>query len=182
MKKLKLFSLLGVVAAIGLYSCSKGPSGATGPQGPAGPDSVYHSAWINADFIGGLDQYGDSEYVMAVQAPNITQGILDSGLVISYISSLDANGIFSDVEPLNGLPVYEDYTPGIIYYTTYPTNENAYGTTLNGVAALRFVVIPSAVLASTSSFSGLSKAQIRTMSYSKITSILGNSGTVIKNN
>jgi len=181
-EKLKLLCLSGLVVVVALYSCSKGDTGAAGPKGPAGPDSVYHSNWINANLAGALDQNGDSVYFQDVPAPNITQGILDSGLIISYISTLDQSGQFTDVEPLNGLPLYEDYLFGDIEYTTIPANQGGFGLTLNGSAAVRYVVIPGSVLASTDAFKGMSKAQIKTMSYSKVTSILGNSGVIIKNN
>ena len=182
MKKLKLFSLLGLAVVIGLYSCSKGATGATGPQGPAGPDSVVSTGWTTLVFTGAYDaSTGDSTYGQIISSSYLTQGILDSGVVISYVGE-NNGGVITDVTPAASFPIYEDYEVGSIAYYTYSANEGGFGLYYNNTLALRFVIIPSAVVSNTSALQGLSKGQIQTMSYDKITSILGNSGVTIKSN
>src|SRR5450432_2005117 len=88
-------SLLCVVAAIiviGLASCSKSGTGSTGPAGPPGPDSVIYSAWITLNFT-----YDAADTTIGfeetIQAPNITAGILDSGVILSYIQFTDTANV-----------------------------------------------------------------------------------------
>lgn len=187
MKKIKLFSLPALAVVIGLYSCSKGDTGATGAKGPAGPDSVYHSVWIAIDLVGQVSD-GDSLYQQDVPAPNLTQAILDSGMIVSYIDYVFANpngpGTISDVEPLSGTGITEDYLVGNIYYTAQAWSNGgaaAYYNGANGAYELRYVLIPGSVLATSEALKGLTKAQISTMSYDKLTSIVGPGATVQNN-
>jgi hypothetical protein len=184
MKLLKASLGAAVVAIAFLASCSKGSTGATGPAGPAGPDSVYHSGWTVLDFTGSTDQSGDSLYGQVINCAQLTQVILDSGMVVSYIGEAGpgSTGEVTDVVPTASFPVFEDYEVGSIYYYTYSTSDGGFGTMFNNsYYALRFVIIPGSVLVSTDAFKGLSKAQIATMSYDKLTSALGNKATVVTN-
>ena len=103
MKKLKLLAVVFAGLAFVLVSCQKGATGpagangATGATGPAGPDSVIHSKWVTlsmsiagtqANSGGGIDTF----YTQTITAPAITQRILDSGLVLTYLSFVDNNG------------------------------------------------------------------------------------------
>jgi hypothetical protein len=173
MKLLKL-SLAGAIVAIAfLSSCSKGTNGATGATGPAGPDSVLHSSWTNFDLVGALDLYGDSVYTQTVADANITQSILDSGVVDVYVEFLDPTGA-EFIEPASGYVETQIYL-GSIVVNSYPLDEGGLGTELNGSAAFRYVIIPGTILTG-NSFKGLSKAQIQTLSYEKLSALLTASG------
>lgn len=185
MKKLLYASLAVAVLAVASFSsCSKGSAGATGATGatgPAGPDSVYYSAWIPANFTGATDQNGDSLYYQNITCGNVTQGILDSGLIISYIGQL-VSGTYVDVQPTLNYNVFEDFELSSVYFSTASTANGGIGTTGNGgVLGLRFIIIPGDVAAASTDFKGLSKTQIQTMSYDKINQILGNKLSVKTN-
>jgi hypothetical protein len=182
MKLLKASLATAVVGIAFLASCSKGSTGATGPAGPAGPDSVYHSDWANLAFTGGTDDYGDSLYGEAFSCAQLTQGIIDSGMVVSYIgfAGQGGGGDITDVYPTTSYPIFENYEVGSIFFYTPPT-PNGYGLTLNGAADLRWVIIPGTVLTTTTAFKGMSKAQISTMSYEKLMTAAGNKATVVTN-
>ncbi len=183
MKLLKAFLATAVVAIAIFTSCSKGSTGATGPAGPAGPTDVYHSAWDSLVFTGGTDSYGDSLYGETFSCSALTQEIIDSGMVVSYIgfAGPSGNGLITDVYPTTSYPIYENYEVGSIFYYTAPTSENGYGLTLNNYAALRWVIIPGTILTTNSTLKGMSKAQISTMSYEKLLSAAGDKATVITN-
>jgi hypothetical protein len=113
MQKQRLFgSLLVICAVISIFAagCSKtGPAGATGPQGstgaqgPAGPQgpqgnanvqvytfTLVNSQWLwNDDYIlyTGSGSYTEwfTRYYKAT-FPAVTQGVLDSGLVLVYMT------------------------------------------------------------------------------------------------
>lgn len=187
MKLLKASLAAAVVAIAFLASCSKGSTGATGPAGPAGPDSVYYSAWDSLVFSGSTDNSGDSLYGQIISCAELTQGILDSGMIVSYVgeAGYGSTGQITDVIPASSFPVFEDYEVGSIYYYTYSTSDGGFGTYYNNQLALRFVIIPGKVLATTEAFKGMNKAQISTMSFTKLTGIIGtatgNKATVVTN-
>jgi hypothetical protein len=173
-KKIKLLSLAGLVAVIALASCSKGSNGATGATGatgPAGPDSVLHSAWIALAMTLSVSS-GDSTYTQNISASAITQNILDSGMVISYLEVIDNNGN-SLVE--NAASILEvEYVVGAINVFGYGTygDYSGYG--------FRYVIIPGTILTN-SVLKGMSKAQIQNLSYDKLNAIVGTTGTVSGN-
>jgi hypothetical protein len=178
MKKFSQLTLAGAVLVLmALASCSKGSNGATGATGPAGPDSVYYSGWTTLDFTGSTDGNGDSLYGQSISCGNLTQGILDSGLIISYVGVLGTNEDYVDVEPTVNYDIFDDYEVGVISFFSYPTSDGGIGTEENSAVALRFVIIPGAVLTSTTAFQGMSKAQITTLSYEKMSTILAGTGS-----
>jgi hypothetical protein len=80
-----------------------GPTGATGPAGPAGPTgptgstgaqgatNAFYSAWITpATNTAGYDAINPiSWYTWNIPAPEITQAVIDKGLVIAYGTNFD---------------------------------------------------------------------------------------------
>jgi hypothetical protein len=107
---------------------------------------------------------GDTTYQQTITAPAITSGILDSGVVMMYFGYTDQNEN-NDVEPLENY-MEAIYSQGSILLISYGTN---YSTE----AQVRYVVIPGKVLAGTS-FQGMSRTQIKSMSYKQLTQALGN--------
>jgi hypothetical protein len=96
--KLKILALpLTACAAIMLLaSCSKGPKGDTGPTGPQGPQgttgatgaqgtaNVIYSPWLNVTFSpSGLD----TNVIAQIPAPQLSDSILNSGLVKVYFNA-----------------------------------------------------------------------------------------------
>ena len=108
MKHVKSLLAVATIVIMGLIGCSKGSTGPAGPAGPAGPDSVMYSNWItlNTPF-----NTNDSLFEDTLVAPAITSGILDSGIILSYIQYPDQNNIVHTVSVASlGSIVFEDYT------------------------------------------------------------------------
>ncbi len=181
MKKIKLLACAGAVTAFLMFSCSKGPAGSAGPAGatgPAGPDSVVHSDWITLAMI--PTDPGDTLFYQEIPATPITQEILDSGLVLSYVAAYVSNpsgsGTSEIVENASDF-MSVIYTVGNIEVDGFPgvdfnsTNGNFSGN-------FRYVVIPGKVLAE-SIAKGYSKAQIGSLSFDQATQLFGSSATVI---
>lgn len=72
---------------IGLYSCSK--TGATGATGATGTANVMYSKWNNLNMS---YNSSDSAYEQTITADSLTQAVLDSGLVLSYIKYTNSSG------------------------------------------------------------------------------------------
>jgi hypothetical protein len=161
MKNLKLASVVLLALIISVISCSKGTVGPAGPAGPAGPDSVLHSPWISLATTQGLDSFGDTIYSQTLTALSITQTILDSGLILSYIEF--PNGNVVDVSDLSyGVDV--EYAVGSIEITSYEGDLTGYG--------FRYIIVPGSLYI-TSSLKGYTGQQLKTMTYSTITKLLG---------
>ena len=111
MKNLKLFSILFAGITIAVIGCSKGSTGPAGPAGPAGPDSVMHSAWIN---LAPTFVTADSAWEQTINAPAITQKIIDNGIILTYldVGGSGNNQIFPT--PAVGFALSETYSVGAI--------------------------------------------------------------------
>ena len=89
----------------------KGDTGATGPQGPKGDtgpagsgggtttaSNVFYSNWISVQFGGSGENYSAT-----INAPKITQEIIDKGTVVTYAkSNISGNVIPLPFAALNG--------------------------------------------------------------------------------
>lgn len=103
-----------VILAFGVFSCSKqgsaGPQGEAGPQGPAGgagpagSANVIYSAWFltgatgwdTLNFAGSYLAYATYDKA----APQVTQAIIDNGIVLAYMKGDPTTGNTNDVFPL----------------------------------------------------------------------------------
>lgn len=96
MKKTKyLFQFLLVILCLGFTSCqeddspTEGPQGEQGPPGEDGNANVIASAWI-------VEQYANEATAQTgfdIPDPNITQTIIDSGLVLAFGKANSSNVI-----------------------------------------------------------------------------------------
>ena len=161
MKNLKLLSILVACAAILVMGCSKGNTGPAGPAGATGPDSALHSPWIQVSMTQGVDNNNDTFYFQNITAPKITQNILDSGLVLGYISFIGSNGdenVFNASESFN-----VTYTVGNVNLVDY-NGDLSYD---NTGYLFRYVIVPGSILTQ-GAFKQYTKDQIRTMSYNAV--------------
>jgi hypothetical protein len=159
-KKLNgLFSLLSLVflSAIIISSCSKGPAG---PQGTTGTANVIYSAWFKPSTYTKDTVFGTYGFYFNQAAPDITQQVLDSSVVITY-GKLD--GYVASIWPTNQvapLPIIITYmdgasadidtwsallTPGNIEIQLQ-SSLNAYGG-ISNAHQFRYVIIPGGVAA-----------------------------------
>lgn len=152
---------VSVIILFSLNSCSKGN---TGPAGPAGPDSVIHSAWIPLTFVYNKK---DSLWVDTLTAPSITGGIIDSGVILSYIQFTDRNKVvhIQSISSLNNV-IIEDYSVGKIYLSSF-FDLTTY--------LYRYVVIPGSKKANSTSnkIRGYTPTDLKAMSFEQVQQVLG---------
>jgi hypothetical protein len=167
-------SLLVVVSilVLAVVSCSKsgstGATGPAGPAGPAGPDSVVYSQWISLSFTFNTT---DSAWEDTLSAPSITQTILDSGVILSYVNFQEQDGTYH-VIPVASLGnfFFEDFSLQQINIVV-PGLENNY----TGLP-YRYVTIPGSMVAATSAgtkaVKGYSVQELKAMPYTKLQQVL----------
>ncbi|MFI5155399.1 MAG: hypothetical protein ACHQEM_04410 [Chitinophagales bacterium] len=171
MKNLRSFFVLIAGMALMFMACSKGSAGPTGPQGPAGPDSVIHSPWISLHTVYSTT---DSVYEQTITATAITQRILDSGIILTYISFKD-NTNTTNVFVATPYFLSEIFTPGQIFLAT-----SIDFTGFN----YRYVIIAGTVTAGTITSGpakGLTVSELRNMSYSVVQKLIGESPGKVSN-
>ena len=160
-----------------------GAAGEAGAQGPAGTANVIYSNWFTNDEFS--LPWADSSVTSPVldgpevisraikNAPDITSGILDSGIVLSYMRNASLISpqllpwIFSFTDADSGDLMYcqlnvAPKVGGILYYVSNQTTHNASGISPNSGYEFRYIIIPGGVLA------GGRKIDPKTMSYSEI--------------
>jgi hypothetical protein len=163
MKNLKLVSVLLLVVSVAVVSCSKGTAG---PAGRAGSANVEHTAWITLAMTQSIPQPADTIYTQTITAASITQAILDSGLVLCYLQTPGGTTITDVADFSYALDV--EISIGSIALT-------GFGTDFSG-AGFRYVIVPGSTLIA-NSLKGYTKAQLKTMSYSAVSKLLGISET-----
>jgi hypothetical protein len=181
MKILKLVLVAFLIVSAAIVSCSKGSAGpagetgatgatgAAGAQGPAGAngiDTVYYSAWTTLTTT--LDTFTtngvpDTLYVDTLQTPAITQGVLDSGVILSYVQNYFNN----DSSILNTLS-YAGFQD--VHYLVGEISIDA-PFDVTG-AKFRYVVIPGNILTQSATFKNYTKQQIKTMDFATATRLL----------
>jgi hypothetical protein len=170
-----------------------GPTGPVGPQGPAGTANVIYSSWFNdASFATGFNDtvltfVGTvSRRIKAV--PNITQAIVDQGVVLSYLRG-------GAVVNAQLMPFTFFFTPSTMKYDYYPqagkifyyfadlTDGNASAFTATGFE-YRYIIIPGGVAGRgvTPLYNGYTAEQLKAMPYDQVAGIfkIPASGTNIR--
>jgi hypothetical protein len=165
MKYFRTLLALATIVIMGMIGCSKGSTGPAGPAGPAGPDSVGYSNWVSLTFTYNTN---DSLYEDTVIAPAITTGILDSGVILTYIQFPDANNV-SHIQPVSSLNylMSEDYSVGKINILAVQDLTNL---------QYRYVVIPGSMKTNSvkPTIKGYTPQELSVMPYEKVQQVLGN--------
>lgn len=165
MKTLRSLLIGSSIILIGMISCNKGSTGSTGSVGPAGPDSVVYSSWISLSFTYNAN---DTLYEDTLLAPSLTKAILDSGVILTYVNSIDQNGIYH-VIPTSGLVtlnIFEDFSVGKINIVSV----NDYST-----LPYRYVTIPGSMKvgnAASQKIKGYTIEELKTMPYEMVQQVL----------
>lgn len=173
MKTVKqITSIFLLTTILFLSSCSgdDGEDGATGPQGEQGPQgdqgeqgeigtaNVIYSDWIDSEFDNPVTDGFDS---FSIDAPEVTQEILDSGTILVYANS-NSNTIYQVPVSFHGI-LNENYWFRVINTGTISIGVEGIGINNIGEPFLnnvfRYVIIPGGVSASAKS----------TVNYSKMT-------------
>jgi len=135
---------------------ANGADGATGPQGPAGTANVIYSTWFSDD---DMDiPWADSTLPPTVSpdiisrafkfAPDITTGILDSGIVFCYIRNPSL--ISPSMLPYTQDGIEVNFAPqdgSILFYIRNPTSHDASGI-WPSFFEYRYIIIPGGMPAS----------------------------------
>jgi hypothetical protein len=165
MKQVKILLAVATIVIMGLLACSKGSTGPAGPAGPAGPDSVMYSSWIPLALTYNTN---DSLYEQQIAAPSITQGILDSGVVLSYIQYTDANNAvhIQSIASLGSL-IWDDYSVGQV---------NMFANLDLSTYLYRYVAIPGSkkVNGSAVKVKGYTPTELKAMTYEQVQDVLKN--------
>ncbi|HEY4875816.1 MAG TPA: hypothetical protein VIH86_09610 [Puia sp.] len=194
MKNLKLLLVGCLAISVAIISCSKGPAGpagatgatgaagangsngAAGANGANGTDSVLHSAWITLTttvdtFTNGTTP--DSIFLDTLVTPAITQAVLDSGVILSYVQNLFNN----DGSIVNVLD-YSGYLE-----VTYRLGEIdiAVLSDISG-AQFRYVIIPGSILTQSAAFKSYTKQEIKGMDFATATRLVNEATTKATNN
>ena len=171
MKNFRSLVAVAVILVIGLISCSKGSAGPAGPAGavgPAGPDSVTYSSWtpLALTYVP-----ADTLFEETIAAPAITSGILDSGVILSYVNFKETDGTYH-VLPTVGLlgnQFFEDFSVG---------NINIASVGDFSTLPYRYVVIPGSLKTGNSTgavkVKGYTIQELKAMSYEQVQQVLAN--------
>jgi hypothetical protein len=164
MKYFRSLLVVATIIAIGMMSCSKGSTGPAGPAGPAGPDSVAYSAWIPLTFTYNTN---DSLFEDTILAPAVTTGILDSGVILSYIQFKDQNNVVH-IQTISSLSnvISEDYSVGKINIIAFFDLTNF---------LYRYVVIPGSLKTGNSTntkIKGYTPTELKAMSFEQVQQVL----------
>lgn len=165
-----------------------GPQGIQGPQGPTGAAvGIIYSNWLTTTgswTSSGAGTYSAS-FLNSKAAPSLTQGIMDNGIILGYIRNFPV-GItptYVNNQP-QSLP-YQEVTsgwvdrydfvapfPGTIYFLYKSTA--AWGTTQINPINVRYVLISGNTAGGRfvdGPAAGYTVSQIKSMSYSQVTSL-----------
>lgn len=114
-----------------------GPAGAQGPRGPAGTANVIYSQWLSVDLKSGI--YA-GVYYAKINAPKLTQSILDKGIAKVYVRS--GSKVYEIPNPFfNGF--YFSLSVGYLEFFSPADWDSASGYTF------RYVLVPGGAVAGT---------------------------------
>ena len=133
---------------------TNGADGATGPQGPAGNASVIYSNWFSnttmdipwADTT--LSATGETMGWALKYTPDITQGILDSGVVLCYARSYVM--IAPQLLPYFVFGLQLNFAPmegSILFYISNPSSSYTSGIYPDDSFDYRYIIIPGSIVA-----------------------------------
>lgn len=210
MRKFKLLSLLLLAITFVSINCTKegpeGPAGASGPQGPpgtpgapgtpgtpgapgpAGTANVIYSAWfttVEADWVDAYEAPYWAVYGFDKAAAGVTQGVIDNGVVLSYMKDWT---YYDDVTdgPLKSATVVQlpyladidfvdlyDFVIPAVGSITYLYKSGAHTWTNTEIAgtSFRYVIIPGGVAGGrmmSGAAKGYTVAQLKAMSYEQV--------------
>lgn len=150
MKALKTILIITIISLFAT-SCSKPEDGAVGPQGETGTANVIYSNWATTPFTNSGSFWGSN-----INAPKITQEIIDKGNVLVYVK------LGTQVLPLS-------YAKGSSYalfgyslsHIDIETNSDY------SIFPFRYIIIPGGVSIS-GKMSNTKNVDFKKMSYSEV--------------
>jgi hypothetical protein len=158
--KLTFFALLSVL----FFGCGK-----EGPQGPAGLDTeVYYSDWFYPSSWSG----STGDWYFDVNAPDLTSSIVESGLILGYVSFSTADVYDATVRPM---PCWVDganwdfLIPGVYKQIEFTSDASSAPSTYLNPIKFRYIAIPGNIPAlKSASIHGKSVSELKSMPYKDV--------------
>lgn len=149
--------------AVVVMSACAGKEGPTGPQGPVGAQgqpgspNVIYSAWFTPTRYDTVTVFGLRNFNHVQAAPQITQAILDNGVVLTYGKLTGYNSTVWPTNQVGQLPISVKYQQGGLQIDTWSgyatpgslrinfvNSANIY-TTIANTHSFRYIIIPGGV-------------------------------------
>jgi hypothetical protein len=159
--RFRTLSLFVAISALLFAGCNK-----EGPPGPAGQDAtVYYSEWFSPTAWSG----SSGDWYFEATAPDLTQDIVENGVVLAY--AWLANDVYegSSVRPLPAFAVGATWSFLIHQYGSIEFTSDMYAPPLTTGNKFRFVAIPGTIPALKSGTPGYrSEQELKNISYKEI--------------
>ena len=161
------FFFIAFFSALLFAGCGKeGPQGPVGPAGPAGKDAtVYYSEWFSPTTWSGVS----GDWYFEASAPDLTQDIVENGVVLAYawLSGDLYDG--SAMRPLPAHAVGSNWSFLVYQYGSIEFTSDMFAMPATSGNKFRFIAIPGTVHALKSGIVGArSEQELRSMSYKEI--------------
>ena len=156
--------LFAAISALVFAGCNK--EGPQGPQGPAGQNAtVYYSEWFSPTAWAG----STGDWYFAATAPDLTQGIVENGVVLAYAWLAGDNYGGSSVRPLPAYAVGANWSFLIHQYGSIDFTSDMLAAPATSGNKFRFIAIPGTIPALKSGAPGYrSEQELKSMSYKEI--------------
>ncbi|MEI6681211.1 MAG: hypothetical protein WCO44_01210 [Bacteroidota bacterium] len=156
--------LFAAISALMFAGCGK--DGQQGPQGTPGKNAtVYYSEWFAPTSWSGTS----GDWYFAATAPDLTQGIVESGVVLAYAWLANDNYGGSSVRPLPAYAVGANWSFLIHEYGSIEFTCDMLSAPLTSGNKFRFIAIPGTVTALKSATAGAkSEKELKSMSYREV--------------
>ncbi len=153
--------LFTAIAAFVFAGCQK-----EGPQGPPGQNAeVYYSEWFSPIAWSG----GSRDWYFSASAPDLTQEIVENGVVLAYAWLADDVYGGTSVRPLPAFAVGANWSFLIHEYGSIEFTSDMFAPPLTTGNKFRFVAIPGAIYALKSGTPGYrSEKELKSMTYQEI--------------
>jgi len=156
--------LFAAISALLFAGCNK--EGPPGPQGPDGQNAtVYYSEWFSPTAWSG----GSVDWYFEANAPDLTQEIVENGVVLAY--AWLANDVYegTSVRPLPAYAVGANWSFLIHQYGSIEFTSDMFAQPLTTGNKFRFVAIPGTIPALKSGAPVTrSEQELKSMSYKEI--------------
>ncbi|MCX6268854.1 MAG: hypothetical protein NTW16_16130 [Bacteroidetes bacterium] len=134
--------LFTAISAFVLSGCNK--EGPVGPVGPAGQNAtVYYSEWFSPTAWSG----SSGNWYFAATAPDLTEGIVESGVVLAYAWLADDVYEGTSVRPLPAYAVGANWSFLIHQYGSIEFTSDMFAPPLTNGNKFRFIAIPGPITA-----------------------------------
>ncbi len=160
----RTFFFFAAISALLFAGCKK--EGPQGPQGIAGQDAtVYYSEWFSPAAWSGVS----GDWYFAANAPDLTQGIVENGVVLAYVWLADDVYSGSSVRPLPAYAIGANWSFLIHEYGSIEFDCDMFAPPLTTGNKFRFVAIPGTIPAAKSGTPGNRSVQeLKNMTYKEV--------------